>query len=441
VKRSLSLLIIIALVLVLLSGCGAQTQSTTEQSTMEQNTMNSETTITVKQTDGMKEDNQKEQVSLNFINWGPVDESIFKKFNEKYPNTTVNFQQINTANYNQVIRTRLAGGGDLDVASVRDETYLSFIQSDYLEDLTTNPVLSYYYDWALDQVKSKDGNIFAVPFGTFAEGVWYNKDIFKKLNLEIPKTMDEFVAACEKIKNSGVVPMLSGDKTKWVNYLDALGYIQELVVKDPSIVDKLYDGSVKFTDPMFIDVLTKTKELRNKEYIGKDSLSMDPLQSMQAFAQGKCAMVIQGAWQVNALKDIKLPFEIGAFIMPLGDSNIYTTITPGIKVSVIKSSKYKEAALNFLTFMSDKDGGATTYYNTAGYFSTVKGIEVKEPLLKLWEPIIGNKGYISFRLQLEQPSQDALFNGLQELWTDKSIDQIAKDIQAAHEKALSERTK
>lgn len=35
----------------------------------------------------------------------------------------------------------------------------------------------------------------------------YNKDIFSKLGLQIPKTWDEFMAVSKKIKDAGQLPL------------------------------------------------------------------------------------------------------------------------------------------------------------------------------------------------------------------------------------------
>ncbi|MBQ7480653.1 MAG: extracellular solute-binding protein, partial [Lachnospiraceae bacterium] len=60
-----------------------------------------------------------------------------------------------------------------------------------------------------------DGKIYAVPLNIAAACVFYNKDIFKEAGAEVPKTWDDLLAACEKIKELisctdglGIVPAL-----------------------------------------------------------------------------------------------------------------------------------------------------------------------------------------------------------------------------------------
>src|SRR5690606_29856366 len=125
-------------------------------------------------------------------------------------------------------------------------------------------------------------------------------------------------------------------------------------------------------------------------------------------------------------------FEMGVFPIPVTDESgaMYSTHVKGIKTAVVSSSKNKEAALKFLAFLSDKDSGAKLYYDSIGHFPTVQGVESKEPMLKIWEPVINMKGITSMRDQVGTAVANALYTGLQELWTNKPVEEIAAEIQS-----------
>ena len=55
--------------------------------------------------------------------------------------------------------------------------------------------------------------------------VWYRQDIFKKYNLEVPKTFDELEKVCETLKENGVVPFATGGQYGW----HVMRYIQDLL--------------------------------------------------------------------------------------------------------------------------------------------------------------------------------------------------------------------
>src|SRR4030067_2363733 len=50
--------------------------------------------------------------------------------------------------------------------------------------------------------------IYGVPNEFIVEGVWYNKDIFDKNGISIPKTYDDFITVCQTLKAADMSPVL-----------------------------------------------------------------------------------------------------------------------------------------------------------------------------------------------------------------------------------------
>lgn len=81
---------------------------------------------------------------------------------------------------------------------------------------------AYYDKYKWDNVNdfyrgrnSYQGKIYAVPMEQDLMGVYYNRDLFKKLGLEVPKTYAEFKTVAEKVKEAGLIPIAFGNKDKW----------------------------------------------------------------------------------------------------------------------------------------------------------------------------------------------------------------------------------
>ena len=54
----------------------------------------------------------------------------------------------------------------------------------------------------LDKFSNWDGVVYGFPIaGAQYWGIYYNKQIFSDLNLEIPKTFEDLETACQKIKD------------------------------------------------------------------------------------------------------------------------------------------------------------------------------------------------------------------------------------------------
>ena len=60
-----------------------------------------------------------------------------------------------------------------------------------------------------------DGKIYAVPLNTAAACVFYNKEIFEEAGVEVPKTYDELLDVCQKIKDAGYTPITISAGTAW----------------------------------------------------------------------------------------------------------------------------------------------------------------------------------------------------------------------------------
>lgn len=57
-----------------------------------------------------------------------------------------------------------------------------------------------------------DGKICAIPLGFHSENwLWFNKNIYEELNLEIPTEWHEFLKQAEIINNAGYIPLLAGE--------------------------------------------------------------------------------------------------------------------------------------------------------------------------------------------------------------------------------------
>ena len=68
-----------------------------------------------------------------------------------------------------------------------------------------------------NQLITIDGKIMAVAFMANAQHLVYRKDILKKLNIDVPKTYEEMLAAAKKIRASGLVknPVGGAYKAGW----------------------------------------------------------------------------------------------------------------------------------------------------------------------------------------------------------------------------------
>ena len=177
-----------------LAGCGNNTTSTTstpkaaETATSTTKTASDARPVTLKMLHFMEAEA------------GPSLKDINKRFHEKYPNITIEYENAPVDQYQTLIRTRLASGDAPDIIGVFPGTWKDpFVKAGYLMDLSDRPWVSRLQDGAKN-MESKDGKVYGLPLDQNAIGVIYNKKILKDLGLSIPKTWDEFLQVSDKIK-------------------------------------------------------------------------------------------------------------------------------------------------------------------------------------------------------------------------------------------------
>ena len=128
--------------------------------------------------------------------------TLIAAFNEVYPNVEVTVETV--ADYTKTMAVRIAGGEMPDVLEVRDLLIPAANWKDYfasLEDCDLPDMLfSDYY--TVDGVQY--GACEAAGYRCFV----YNKALYAQAGIEaVPTTWEEFMAAMEKLKAIGVIPL------------------------------------------------------------------------------------------------------------------------------------------------------------------------------------------------------------------------------------------
>ena len=267
---------------------------------------------------------------------------------EKYPNISIEVEQLPTDQYKQTVRLKFASGQGPDLfnwwAGLQAK---DLVDAGYVKDLTSYPAISKYNK---DIVKSYtfSNKIYAIPNGTSFLTTWYNKDAFKKAGItKLPQNWEEFMSACDKLKAAGITPITSGDKQSFVLQFGLYQIAaSEVYGSNMQFDEGLASGKTKFTDPSWVSAITKMQTLYKKGYVIKNSLGLSQDQSRQAFVDGDAAMIFDGSFGYAALnKKGKVDFEKGIFCIPSNDSGkkfVYN-LTPSNGLFVSANSKNQEA--------------------------------------------------------------------------------------------------
>ncbi|MEG1848018.1 MAG: extracellular solute-binding protein [Lachnospiraceae bacterium] len=195
------------------------------------------------------------------------------------------------------------------------------------------------------------GSLKAIPYQPSTFVVLYNKDIFNEAKITaVPKTWDEFLAACEAIKASGKIPLTVDDA-----YMAAFfGYMMDRTIGFDATAKIAADKT--FTDPAVLKTAEAIQVLVEKGYIDPKAAGNVYPAGQSDIANGSVAMYLNGTWLPNEIKgQAPADFNWGAMALPGpiadggdgGESNQFGSQCFAIN----KDSKYPNAAFAFIQYM------------------------------------------------------------------------------------------
>jgi multiple sugar transport system substrate-binding protein len=206
----------------------------------------------------------------------------------------------------------------------------------------------------LSYAKNDKGQLLSLPWSVDYFILYYNKEIFQKKGVAIPKTFDEMVATADKLTDPaagtfGFVGrgLRNANMTLWSNFylnyggefLDAKGNI---LTDGPEAIEatKMYQRVMKDAPP--------------------GVAGFNWMESMAAFSQGRAAMWIDGVGWAPAVEDpaaSRIVGKVGYTQVPAGPKGRYSA-TYGDGIGVAQASKNKEAAFLLCQWAVSKQQGA-----------------------------------------------------------------------------------
>ena len=133
------------------------------------------------------------------------------------------------------------------------------------------------------------------------QGLIYNKDVFEENGItELPKTLDEFYAICDQLKEAGIVPIAMPSDI-WVPQIwmtsgmsRALGTVEAC----EDFADKILTNQAKFNDyPEMAAVIDEYLQLFERGYVNEDFITVSYDEILGRLASGEIAM-IYGATEI-----------------------------------------------------------------------------------------------------------------------------------------------
>jgi len=228
-----------------------------------------------------------------------------------------------------------------------------------------------------------NGKQYVLPYYFNVLGWWYDPGVFAKNGWTVPKTFDELLTLCDKIKAKGIAPItfqgkypyytLQGMVLPWAQSVGGITVLND--------IDNLKPGAWK--SPAVLKAIQMLGELRDKDDFEKGAVGLSHTESQTDFLSGKAAMIPCGTWlETEMHKQMPAGAKMKFMLPPVdakgtGDPTaIQISIEPWM---VPAKAKNPEAAVALFKYMTSLDK-AKEFVKTKGTLMAIKGSDdVKLP--------------------------------------------------------------
>ena len=327
--------------------------------------------------------------TLVIESWRVDDKTLWEKvllpaFEKSNPGIEVKFAPTAPTEYDSSLAARLAGGTAGDLIACRPfDVSLSLYKKGHLEKLDGKAGMQNFAPtstvaWQTDDAK----DTFCMPVASVIHGFLFNKKIFKKLNLQPPKTVDEFFAVLEALKKGGVAPLALGTADQWESSQMVYTNIGPNFWRGEEGRKALIAGKARLTDAPFVEALQF--EQRMGTYLSKGASAQTYGDSQNQFALGRAAIYPTGSWDISYFGQTP-GLELGAFPPPVRKAGDPCFISDhmDIGIGINKKSRNKEDAFKFLAWVGSQEFADIYTNRVTGFFSLSNHlIAVRDPVAK-----------------------------------------------------------
>lgn len=379
--KLLSMLVVAVLLFgIAMVGCGGNKEEVKKEGTTQQ----------AQTAEKNKEGAKKEPVTITYSTFRYEDEVIFKtlieKFQKENPGITVKFDtNKDTSAYYQTLKANIQSGSASDVFDVHPSLdYVNYAKEGIIVDLSDLGFIKNYTEGA-KAITTIDGKIYGYNHAVNMILCIYNKEIFAKHGVDVPKDWNDFVAIVNKLKagGEGGVAYCGADvRAQWltnallIQEMGAGGYSKFFVGIDKGEITAIKDNAQVYTALKTLGEFNRNKIL----YDNSDSVKYP--QSLSLFAQKKAPIIIMGTWTFGTRDNDYPGIDIGIFAIPTLDKTDVAYAEPAQISVVYAKSKNIDAAKKWVDFLAAPEN-ASIYISSAKMTPTIKGVKADFPSAEL----------------------------------------------------------
>ena len=256
-------------------------------------------------------------------------EKSIKAFEEKNPGLKVKYTYYNySPQYLTALKAAAASNSLPDIIGLQPGSFTQQYREN-LVPLNAHAAKEWGDDWttkvfpvALKQLTmgnpAGDSNYYLLPQECQVLVIWYNKEIFKKLGIDVPQRYQQLVDAAKKLSSSGHIPMYQGAADGWQNENVFLMIANQLA---PGLAEQAQAGQAPWTSPALVSAMEIWSKLFKDHVFQEGALGARAYPTgAQLFAQGRVGMMALGSWW---MQESKFPPPLSLFVQNMNGFDFF----------------------------------------------------------------------------------------------------------------------
>jgi raffinose/stachyose/melibiose transport system substrate-binding protein len=291
---------------------------------------------------------------------------IIEQYEAEHEDVKVEVEVLENEQYKNKIKVLSSSNELPDVGFTWAAGYMTpFVKGNLFAELddVLNDGLKDSFVSGTTEAYALDGKTYGLPLELNIAPIYYNKEIFEKLNLDVPQTYSEFENAVKTLADNGVSPIALGNKDRWTGSLWYM-YLADRF-GGAEVLNKAIDRSGSFEDPALVSAAEEIQNLVKENAFNKGYNGLSNDEGKAEFLNGNAAMYLMGTWELpNFTTNEEIPQDfrdsVGFFKFPTvegGKGNIDSWVGgPGVGLFVAENSKVKDESKEFVKFFVEKWG-------------------------------------------------------------------------------------
>jgi N,N'-diacetylchitobiose transport system substrate-binding protein len=273
-----------------------------------------------------------------------------------HPNVKVELERQQWTGLVEKLTTSLSGNDAPDIVEFGNTQAQTFEAAGAVVDLTDRADELGGDDFlqSLLEAGTYDGSLYAVPYYAGARIVVYRTDLFEQSGIEVPTTLDEFLAAGAKLKaDNAATPNFSGIYLPGKNWYAVMSFVWD---KGGDIATKDGDEWVGQLDsPESIEGLEYFKQVFDQA--NSAPADGDDANDYLAFCAGEVGMMPAPGWKIGQILNEEdgcpdMEGKIGAFALPGSAAGTTAPVFLGGSVlGVPTNSEHQDLAVDLLQIL------------------------------------------------------------------------------------------